>query len=356
MNESFDLQEYLSRGIENFVADVVKATLKNPRESAFMLKFAAATAAASKKRREAEAQGLHIPSFLIASITSQCNLHCAGCYSRCNHATLDETPVQQLTDAEWLRVFSEADELGISFILLAGGEPMLRRDIIEAAGKRQNILFPIFTNGTFIDKRYFELFDKCRNLVPILSIEGEKEITDLRRGKGIYDLLIQNMDELHRRDLIFGASITVTTENIQEVTSDVFLKKLSDRGCKAVIYVEFVPVTDESRELAPGDAEREYLQAELKRRRERTRRWYMFPSRAMRRAPAAAWQLDAASSTSTPTAVRSPAPSLPIRISMSGIPPWRRLSTPASSARCGRTAICWRITRAAAFCMKNATW
>ena len=78
MNESFDLQEYLSKGIENFVADVVKATLKNPRESAFMLKFAAATAAASKKRKEAEARGQHIPSFLIASITGQCNLHCAG--------------------------------------------------------------------------------------------------------------------------------------------------------------------------------------------------------------------------------------------------------------------------------------
>ncbi len=268
MNETFDLQEYLSKGIENFVADVLKATLKNPRESAFMLKFAAATAAASKKRKEAEARGQHIPSFLIASITSQCNLHCAGCYSRCNHATVDEAPVQQLTDEEWLRIFSEADELGISFILLAGGEPMLRRDIIEAAGKRQNILFPIFTNGTFIDKKYFELFDRCRNLVPIMSIEGEKEVTDARRGKGIYDRLIQNMDELHRRDLIFGASVTVTTQNIKEVTSDEFLKKLSDRGCKAVIYVEFVPVTDESKELAPGDAEREYLQAELKRRRE----------------------------------------------------------------------------------------
>ena len=162
MNESFDLQEYLSKGIEHFVADVVKATLKNPRESAFMLKFAAATAAASRKRKEAEARGQHIPSFLIASITSQCNLHCAGCYSRCNHATVDEAPVQQLTDEEWRRIFSEADELGISFILLAGGEPMLRRDIIEAAGKRQNILFPIFTNGTFMDKRYFELFDRSR--------------------------------------------------------------------------------------------------------------------------------------------------------------------------------------------------
>ena len=267
MNENFDLQEYLSRGIENFVADVVRATLKNPRESAFMLKLAAAAAAASKKRKTAEARGQHVPSFLIASITSQCNLHCAGCYSRCNHATADAAPTAQLTDAEWLKIFSEADELGISIILLAGGEPMLRRDIIEAAGKRQNILFPIFTNGTFMDEAYFALFDRCRNLVPVMSIEGERAVTDGRRGKGIYDRLIANMDEMHRRDLIFGASVTVTTQNIREVTSDDFLKKLSDRGCKAVIYVEFVPVTEESKELAPGDAEREYLKAELKRRR-----------------------------------------------------------------------------------------
>ena len=267
MNETFDLQEYLSRGIENFMADVVKATLKNPRESAFMLKFATATAAASRKRKAAEAQGQHIPSFLIASITSQCNLHCAGCYSRCNHATVDALPVRQLTDEEWLKIFGEADELGISFILLAGGEPMLRRDIIEAAGKRQNILFPIFTNGTFMDEAYFRLFDKCRNLIPIMSIEGEKDATDERRGKGIYERLIRNMDELHKRDLVFGTSITVTTQNIKEVTSDAFLKKLSDRGCKAIIYVEFVPVTEESKELAPGDAERAYLQAELTRLR-----------------------------------------------------------------------------------------
>ena len=268
MKDNFDLQEYLSKGIERFVADVVKATLKNPRESAFMLKFAAASAAASQKRKAAEAQGQHIPSFLIASITSQCNLHCAGCYSRCSHGTVDARPTAQLTDDDWLRVFSEADSLGISFILLAGGEPMLRKDVIQAAGKRQNILFPIFTNGTFLDEAYLELFDKCRNLVPIMSIEGGKENTDARRGRGIYELLIRNMEKLQARGLVFGASVTVTTQNIREVTSDAFLKELSGRGCKAVIYVEFVPVTEESRELAPGDAEREYLKAELKRMRQ----------------------------------------------------------------------------------------
>jgi hypothetical protein len=55
MKDNFDLQEYLSKGIERFVADVVKATLKNPRESAFMLKFATASATASQKRKAAEA-------------------------------------------------------------------------------------------------------------------------------------------------------------------------------------------------------------------------------------------------------------------------------------------------------------
>ena len=267
MKQQFDLQNHIEQGVEKIVADTIKATLKNPKESAFMAKFAMASRKASKVRQKNEQEGLHVPGFLIASITSSCNLHCAGCYSRCNNATVDTPPVRQLTSEEWLRIFREADELGVSFIMLAGGEPMIRRDIIEAAGKMQNIIFPIFTNGTFIDKRYFELFDRCRNLIPIMSIEGEKEITDARRGKGVYDSLIRSMDEFKRRGLIFGASVTVTTQNIREVSSDAFLKKLSDRGCKAVVFVEFVPVTDESRELAPGDAERAYLRDEIERLR-----------------------------------------------------------------------------------------
>lgn len=266
--KEFDLQQYMTNGVEKIVGDTIRATLRNPKESAFMAKFALASRAASKKRRVAEDAGTHIPPFLIASITSRCNLHCAGCYSRCNHATVDSEPVKQLTGEEWEKIFAEADELGVSFILLAGGEPMLRRDVIEAASKKSNILFPLFTNGTFMNDRYFKLFDDCRNLVPIMSIEGDKAVTDERRGKGVYDRLISNMDELHKRGLIFGASVTVTTQNIKEVTSESFLKNLSDRGCKAVIFVEFVPMTDDSMELAPEDAEREYLAGEIDRLRQ----------------------------------------------------------------------------------------
>ena len=141
MEKEFDIQEYMTRGVERIVADAMKATLRNPRESAYMIKFASAAKAASKKRATAEKEGVHIPPFLIASITSNCNLHCAGCYSRCNHATTDEAPVEQLSDEDWSRIFDEADDLGVSFILLAGGEPLLRKGVIDAAGSRSDILF-----------------------------------------------------------------------------------------------------------------------------------------------------------------------------------------------------------------------
>lgn len=101
-SEHFDIQAYMTKGVERVVSDAIKATLKNPRESAFMVKFAAVSKAASAKRKKAEKAGEHRPPFLIASITSSCNLHCAGCYSRCNHATVDAEPVKQLTSEEWL--------------------------------------------------------------------------------------------------------------------------------------------------------------------------------------------------------------------------------------------------------------
>ncbi len=268
MNKEFDIQEYMTKGVERVVSEAIKATLKNPKESAYMARFAMATKAASKKRARLEEEGEHIPPFLIASITSSCNLHCAGCYSRCNNATNDTEPVQQLTDDEWLKVFNEADDLGVSFILLAGGEPLLRKGVIEAAGQKQNILFPIFTNGTYMADKYFDMFDKNRNLIPIMSIEGEKEATDNRRGEGVYDKLVSNMDELCDRGLIYGASVTVTTDNLKDISSESFIGTLSDKGCKAVIFVEFVPVTDESAYLAPGDEEREYLKKEIMRLRQ----------------------------------------------------------------------------------------
>ena len=263
MDERFDLQKYLTEGVEQVIKDALKATLKDPRESAFLVKFAAACAVADRRRAANEKQGLHVPSYLIASITSSCNLHCEGCYSRANDATNDCEPSMQLTEAEWQRIFDEAEELGVSFILLAGGEPMLRWDVIESAGRMKNILFPVFTNGTFMTEEHLGLLDSCRNIVPVISIEGGREETDARRGEGVFDTVIEKMDKLCEKGIIYGVSVTVTKENMGMVYSDAFLDELRSRGCKAVFYIEFVPVEEEGAHLAPDDADRGSMSARI---------------------------------------------------------------------------------------------
>ena len=54
MKETFDLQKHIEQGVEKIVSDTIKATLKNPKESAFMVRFAAASRRASKTRMKLE--------------------------------------------------------------------------------------------------------------------------------------------------------------------------------------------------------------------------------------------------------------------------------------------------------------
>ncbi len=255
MKNEFNLEGYLSNGVENIIKNAMKATLTNPEESLFLAKYAVAGRKARSLRQGAEAKGEHIPPFLISSITSSCNLHCQGCYARANHACHDAAAADQLKGTEWGTIFQQAKELGIGFVLLAGGEPLLRMDVMKEAAGIQEIIFPIFTNGTIIGEDYLKLFRKNRNLLPVISIEGNQTGTDRRRGEGIYQKLMDTMEKLHESGIFYGVSVTVTTENLSEVFSETFLDGLYQKECKLVFYVEYVPVDHRTRELAPGDAE-----------------------------------------------------------------------------------------------------
>jgi hypothetical protein len=53
MKKEFDLQTYLISGVQRVVTDALKATMKDPKGSAFMMHFAADANRASKKRMAA---------------------------------------------------------------------------------------------------------------------------------------------------------------------------------------------------------------------------------------------------------------------------------------------------------------
>ena len=258
-----NLERYLSNGVEKIVKGILRSSLKNPAASIFMLRYADASKRAEKIRREYENSGEHIPPFLIASITSQCNLHCKGCYARANSSCQDYDYRDTLTSDQWGEIMTQAEDLGISFVLLAGGEPFTRPDILEEAGKHDRIIFPVFTNGTMLEEKTMRFLVKNPNLMPVISMEGSQETTDERRGEGIYARIQDAMANMKKAGILFGASVTVTKKNVTEVLSEEFVKDLGRAGVKAVVYVEYVPVDKISEDLALDDATREYMEQRM---------------------------------------------------------------------------------------------
>ncbi|MDD4103007.1 MAG: hypothetical protein PHU80_10320, partial [Kiritimatiellae bacterium] len=82
--KEFELTEYMNAGIRNLVSDAVRSADRNPRQTAFLLRFALSCRRAGHRRGRYEKSGVHIPAFLIASIAADCNLFCTGCYARAN--------------------------------------------------------------------------------------------------------------------------------------------------------------------------------------------------------------------------------------------------------------------------------
>ncbi|EPY2277117.1 radical SAM protein [Clostridium sporogenes] len=263
MNKEFNLSEYMSEGIENIVRNVLKSSIKNPKETAFIIKYMLTVREAKHKRDMLGSKGEHIPPFFMGSIATNCNLYCKGCYARANKSCGDNLKDSEMSEERWGEIFNEAKELGISFALLLGGEPLMRKGVIEKAASIKEIVFPIFTNGTMFDESYINLFDKNRNLVPMISIEGNEDQTDGRRGIGTYNSIMTAMDSLNKKGILFGGSVTVTTENIMTVTSKEFVQELYNKGIKVLIFVEYVPVTKSTRNLAPTDKERLILEEKI---------------------------------------------------------------------------------------------
>lgn len=263
MDNNLELMDYMDKAIKRLVANVARSVIHSPKEAAFLMKYQKSLKSAYGIRNHYKSSNQHIPSFLIASIADTCNLTCRGCYARENGICCSTCKDEKLTPEQWQSVFEQAKEIGIPFILLAGGEPLIEKEIIKKAAQMKDIAFPVFTNGTLFTDENMELFHQNRNLIPIFSLEGSRETTSERRGKGVYETILKSMEIMKDKGMLFGNSITITTNNLQEVTSDSFLNKLESYGCHLIFYVEYVPVDQETKELVLTEEDRSWLNNKL---------------------------------------------------------------------------------------------
>ncbi|HHW03594.1 MAG TPA: radical SAM protein [Thermoanaerobacterales bacterium] len=190
-----------------------------------------------KQQEMAQKLGYSVPFAILIDPTERCNLSCTGCWAG------DYQRTEELDFNTLDRVLTEAEELGIYFIVVSGGEPLVRKnDIIKLAEKHNSQVFHLFTNGTLVDDEFIGEMKRVGNITLAFSIEGFEQTTDARRGRGVFKKVMDAMDKMRRAGLIYGVSTTYYRKNTEELASEEFVDMLVEKGVAFAWYFTYIPI------------------------------------------------------------------------------------------------------------------
>ena len=249
------MRAWIDRGITSFFFDALKVALDHPAWWRIAIRLFLNQRSAAKKRAVWLEQNVHVPPLVVLSVTSRCNLRCAGCYA----SALHQKKGSELSTDRLGAILAEAEGLGVSSVLVAGGEPLTRSDLFDVTNRFPRMAFPLFTNGTLLDQSVVKRLRGQRHVIPILSIEGNRLETDDRRGAGVFAHIESSMKLLMKNNLFFGCSITVTSKNFNLVTGREWVGRLYRSGCRLFVFVEYVPVAAGSDDLVLSQEQRTHL-------------------------------------------------------------------------------------------------
>jgi sulfatase maturation enzyme AslB (radical SAM superfamily) len=186
--------------------------------------------------------GFYPPWLLVISPGHFCNLKCKDCYA--SSGTKDSKLDWDVLD----KLIKDAKKKwGIGLVVFSGGEPFAYQSqgkgIMDIVKENPDCLFLSFTNGTLIDDNIISELSECKNLTPAFSVEGFQEVTDRRRGKGIFNKLLGSMASMRDAGLPFGISVTVNKNNCMEVLEDKFLDFFFNKqDAFYCFYFQYLPI------------------------------------------------------------------------------------------------------------------
>ncbi|MDD4588765.1 MAG: radical SAM protein [Heliobacteriaceae bacterium] len=225
---------------QKYIHDLLEHTDKKCLQKLFVNFFTnAAWYGINKRARYMVEEDTKIPFVILLSPSMRCNLRCTGCYAG-DYSKKDDIPY-----AEVDRLVGEARDLGIYYMGILGGEPFLVDYMLDIYEKYNDVLFTPFSNGTLFDEKLADRLQKLGNVVTMFSLEGLEPQTDARRGPGTFAKVMQAMDLLRERGVLFGVSAATSRANLDSVVSDAFVDLIIAKGAKMIWYFMYMPVGDQ---------------------------------------------------------------------------------------------------------------
>lgn len=220
---------------------------------------------------QAKGAALGLPIAGNFELTSRCNFNCKMCYVHSNSAE------GEMSAAEWIALGKEAAESGMVFLLLTGGEPLLRPDFKEiyTGLKKLGLLISVNTNGSLIDEEMIEFFKNDPPLRINISLYGGCNATyENLCGRPAFDKVSNAIKALKAAGIQVKINSSVTPYNACDIEGIYKFGESVQIPVKATTYM-FPPVRVNGCKY--GDAPHRFTPEEAAANMLKCREQYMTP-------------------------------------------------------------------------------
>jgi radical SAM protein with 4Fe4S-binding SPASM domain len=172
------------------------------------------------------------PIYIDWVITNKCNLHCKHCVG------MEEG---ELTHDEAMKVTGDIIKLSPQWVILEGGEPLMRPDMYEIGRMLRKAgidTYPITNGNAFTDESLEELVTFSPKI--LFSIDGATaEIYEYTKTGAKFDLVKEWMNKCAERGIFHGITVVLSKLNIDQIED--LIRLTEGLGGKRIIFLPLKP-------------------------------------------------------------------------------------------------------------------
>jgi len=203
-----------------------------------------------KIQKEASLQKNQSPHFVDWAITGKCNLSCRHCRGM---------PVSEMPTERARRLIAEIAELKPGWVLVEGGEPLLRRDLFELLElmQQKRLETHLITNGILLTPQIITSLKQLEVRV-VISIDGATAATyeSIREGAS-FEKVVEQARVCAQAGLLEAIDFILLKSNYAEIPA--IFELAASVGVPKITLIGLKPCHDYSGKLLSAEEYREAI-------------------------------------------------------------------------------------------------
>ena len=165
---------------------------------------------------------LKAPHRFDLAVTYRCNNDCFHCYTGGPRET------KELTTDQWKKVIDIIDQLDVGSLIFTGGEPLLRKDLVELVTYSRNLVTGLISNGRLLTTDMVSQLERAELDHVQITLEGLKDTHNRMVCADAWDETVQGIRNCVASSIFTLTNTTLTIWNADEVPD--LLEFLSQLG------------------------------------------------------------------------------------------------------------------------------